>query len=242
MNYSGVPQNPSRTWICKGARLRRNLIAATLRWKGLPIIHDADTGNPQSIGSNRVLDSGPQIPALNGVRGVAILLVIVCHFIAFALPYTPARWLRLVASVGGTGVDLFFVLSGFLITRILLASRQRPAFLTTFYARRILRIFPLYYGFLAAIYIAVPLLHLGQPIPFGIQLWAWTYTQNVAMTFLPHPATDLWQWTPHLWSLAVEEHFYLVWPLIVKLTSPARLPLVLLATIPFSILSRGLVM
>src|SRR5207245_1787257 len=74
--------------------------------------------------------------------------------------------------------------------------------------------------------------------PFSIQVWAWTYTQNVAMTFIPTPSVSLWHWTPHFWSLAVEEHFYLVWPFLVKFSDRRRLPAILLGTIPFAILSR----
>lgn len=187
-------------------------------------------------------DLGRHIPALDGLRGIAILMVIVCHFIGYGLRTHPAKGWVLVSSVGATGVDLFFVLSGFLITRILLAARGRPDFLRNFYARRILRIFPLYYGFLIFIYVLVPLLRLGQRSPLSVQWWTWTYLQNVGMTFFPHRPANLWEWTPHFWSLAVEEHFYLVWPFIVKVADAGALPFLLLGTIPFSILSRALVM
>jgi peptidoglycan/LPS O-acetylase OafA/YrhL len=181
------------------------------------------------------------IPALDGLRGIAILMVILCHFLAYGLSSTP-RILNLAGTVGGTGVDLFFVLSGFLITRILLAARGQPNFLKNFYARRMLRIFPLYYGFLTLLYVVIPLLHLGQPVPFAKQIWSWTYTQNIGATFFPISSTSIWEWTPHFWSLAVEEHFYLVWPFIVKFANPRRLPFILLATIPFAIFSRCLVL
>lgn len=179
------------------------------------------------------------IPALDGLRGIAISMVIVWHFASYALPFRPSRQWLAIAAVGGTGVDLFFVLSGFLITRILLAARSRPDFLRNFYARRILRIFPLYYGFLTVTYLLVPLLHLGQSTPLSVQWWTWTYLQNVSMTFFPHESRSLWEWTPHFWSLAVEEHFYLVWPFIVKVADADTLPFVLLGTIPFSLLSRA---
>lgn len=178
------------------------------------------------------------IPQLDGVRGIAILMVIAWHFVAYALPFHPSRQWLAVASIGGTGVDLFFVLSGFLITRILLAARGRPDFLRNFYVRRILRIFPLYYAFLVVIYLIVPLLHFGRT-PFSVQWWNWTYLQNVSMTFFPHESQTVWEWTPHFWSLAVEEHFYLVWPFIVKFASAESLPFVLMGTIPFSIASRA---
>ena len=162
-------------------------------------------------------------------------MVIVCHFVEYGLPVIP-RWLRLVPPIGGTGVDLFFVLSGFLITRILVEARGRPGFLRNFYARRVLRIFPLYYGFLFVLLFAGPL------PPFHTAIWSWTYTQDIAMTFFPSQPANLWQWTPHLWSLAVEEQFYLIWPFIVKFAAPRRLPMILLGTIPFAILSRALLL
>src|SRR3954471_2613011 len=93
------------------------------------------------------------IPALDGLRGCAILLVLLTHVNgAFGDAYAGHsidRWLSLTLAAGWIGVDLFFVLSGFLITRILLEAKTAPrGYFVNFYARRILRIFPLYYGFL----------------------------------------------------------------------------------------------
>lgn len=210
--------------------------------QSMPLKATGAAGGQPAVTTTGVTGLTRHIPALDGLRGIAILMVIVCHFVAYALPFTPSRSLLMISSVGGTGVDLFFVLSGFLITRILLTARTRPDFLKNFYARRILRIFPLYYGFLTLIYVIIPLLHLGQPTPIGVQLWTWSYLQNVGMTFFPHQSATIWQWTPHFWSLAVEEHFYLLWPFVVKLADARSLPLVLLGTIPISIISRGLVL
>jgi len=180
-------------------------------------------------------------PALDGLRGVAVLMVIVSHFIAYR-PGPPApRFFSLVGSIGAMGVDLFFALSGFLITRILLRARGRPHFLKNFYTRRVLRIFPLYYGFLFGIYIVIPALHVVPMMSVRQQLWSWTYMQNVVMTFNPVPSANLWQWTPHFWSLAVEEHFYLVWPFLVSHAHERRLQIILLGAIPFAILSRCIV-
>lgn len=181
------------------------------------------------------------IPALDGVRGVAILLVLIGHFFTYET-VAKTRVFTLLSSIGGTGVDLFFVLSGFLITRILLSTRESPAFLTNFYARRILRIFPLYYGYLFVLYAILPLLGLAQTPPARVQIWTWTYLQNVSMTFFPSRSQSLVEWTPHLWSLAVEEHFYLVWPFIVKFVDRRRLPWILACMIPFAVLSRWLVL
>src|SRR5688572_2559121 len=160
------------------------------------------------------------IPALDGVRGVAILLVLILHFSAYGHGLAPSALLidRLyyrVAGAGWIGVDLFFVLSGFLITGILCSARASEHYLRNFYARRVLRIFPLYYG---ALILLVVLLPWFWPDNAGIDSmardapWYWTYLSNLKI------ARDGWPESGaigHFWSLAVEEQFYLVWPLIV---------------------------
>jgi peptidoglycan/LPS O-acetylase OafA/YrhL len=118
-----------------------------------------------------------------------------------------------IRSFGATGVDLFFVLSGFLITGILYDSVQDPSFFRKFYARRILRIFPLYYGVLFSLILLTPWLgiHWGQ--------MKWTllfYLQNTGITgpfYAFHMSRNVS--LDHFWTLAVEEQFYLVWPLAV---------------------------
>lgn len=125
-------------------------------------------------------------------------------------------WLKVVAliSVGGwMGVDLFFVLSGFLITGILLDTREHPRYFTNFYARRALRIFPLYYSVLAVLLVLTPWLHLRWHTGHLAYL---IYAGNLASNLNPNleqvlPAVSFL----HLWSLAVEEQFYLIWPLLV---------------------------
>src|SRR5688572_8312610 len=121
-------------------------------------------------------------PALDGLRGTAILAVLVCHY-AVLLPRAPAvGWLE----NGWAGVDLFFVLSGFLITGILLDERGTPNYYRNFYARRALRIFPLYYGFLALTLLvalvvklaASPAAHEGLGHLWAAQPSLWTYTAN----------------------------------------------------------------
>src|ERR1700674_1160908 len=103
---------------------------------------------------------GGRIPVLDGLRGIAILLVMIFHFWHIGVTTGPALWERFyanAANVGWAGVDLFFVLSGFLITGILYDSRDDPHYYRVFYARRTVRIFPLYYAFLAVFCGIVPM-------------------------------------------------------------------------------------
>lgn len=164
---------------------------------------------------------------LDGVRTVAVLMVIFFHFF-YELNLPPL--ITKIANFGRTGVSLFFVLSGFLITRILLATKESPNYFSSFYVRRFLRIFPLYYFFLALIFIILPLIS-GKPFaPFNLQVYCWTYLQNFALAF---------RWDQvgprHLWSLSVEEHFYLFWPLLIYLLSIRKIAgaIVLIIVIAF---------
>jgi peptidoglycan/LPS O-acetylase OafA/YrhL len=160
---------------------------------------------------------GRREPVLDGIRGIAILLVLFHHLVLYAGMSGEAlfdrRVLRL-AQATWLGVDVFFVLSGFLITGILYDTKSSPRFFRNFFGRRTLRIFPLYYGVLTVVFLAAPLL-LGRPL-FGVaeggQIWYWTYLSNVDAA--------LHDWREplelgHFWSLAVEEQFYLVWPWVV---------------------------
>jgi peptidoglycan/LPS O-acetylase OafA/YrhL len=151
------------------------------------------------------------------VRGLAIALVMLVHFVGDATPRSLAQQLVVKgASYGVLGVDLFFVLSGFLITGLLLESKGHPRYFRNFYARRALRIFPLYYFVLAALFIVLPRLVTPSPLLEQArehQVWLWTYTSNFYIA-----ATSSWSsltYVTHFWSLAIEEHFYLVWPLVV---------------------------
>jgi peptidoglycan/LPS O-acetylase OafA/YrhL len=156
------------------------------------------------------------IPALDGVRGLAILLVLAFHGSElFRLRESTIAGTLLAR--GWCGVDLFFVLSGFLITGILVDTRGAKNYFASFYARRFLRIFPLYYGFLAVWFFILPRV-IDSPATFGVerQRWFWSYASNFAFAFdRDIPALS------HFWSLAIEEQFYLVWPLVV-LVLPRR--------------------
>jgi peptidoglycan/LPS O-acetylase OafA/YrhL len=151
-------------------------------------------------------------PAIDGLRGLAILLVVAYHNYGF-LGYTNFGWL---------GVDLFFVLSGFLITNIILVEKEDPNFLKKFYIRRVLRIFPLYYLFLIIFLWILPSLGIAKnelKYYTSNQAWLWTYLQNWKFSFDLAPDAKL---MTHLWSLGVEEQFYLLWPLTIILVKSKR--------------------
>jgi peptidoglycan/LPS O-acetylase OafA/YrhL len=164
--------------------------------------------------------SRQHVPALDGVRGVAILLVAACHGGMTILPEGPGAvdTLRHLFYQGVYGVDLFFVLSGYLITGILLDTRDDPGYFRTFYWRRALRIFPAYYAYLALVFLVL------RPLfaPWGPPAWPYLiYVQN----YLPGHGEGQ-PLLGHLWSLAVEEQFYLCWPALVYLVPQRRLALV----------------
>jgi len=172
----------------------------------------AETSTP----SSRVSLSG-HLPGLDGVRGLAILMVLATHFVGGATAHTLLQ--RIVVKAAGyglLGVDLFFVLSGFLITGLLIRAKGRPHYFRNFYARRTLRIFPLYYGVLAGLYLILPRLTTVTPMLAEAakhQAWLWTYTSNFYLAYVSDWNTLTY--VNHFWSLAVEEHFYLLWPLVV---------------------------
>lgn len=149
-----------------------------------------------------------RIPSLDGLRAISIALVVFGHMAGtqgFPISYEGADYLRL----GSLGVRMFFVISGFLITGLLLRELATSGRidLARFYVRRSLRIFPAYYAFLAIVFLA----GMGGLLQFqpGDFLHALTYTSNY------HPARS-WN-LGHTWSLAVEEQFYLLWPAILVL-------------------------
>ncbi|HEU4732167.1 MAG TPA: acyltransferase [Kofleriaceae bacterium] len=181
--------------------------------------------------------SSATIPALDGVRGLAILLVLAHNLSPFE---GGERWIDHWAGVASTfgwvGVQLFFVLSGYLISGILLDTRGAPGYYRGFFGRRVLRIFPLYYGFLVVCLIVLPALGLAPDRLLedrDNQIWLWTYLINWAEPLGAGVAAF-----PHFWSLAVEEQFYLVWPLVVRRTTPRRLLKVAVAVAIIAFVSR----
>lgn len=174
------------------------------------------------------------VPALDGVRGLAILAVMAFHF-TLRMPDATSgdRLVHRVLGAGWAGVDLFFVLSGLLITTLLLDAKGAPHYYRTFYGRRALRIFPLYYGFLAAYFLLV--VRTGTTgndhYLWHEQGWWWSYLDNWWLAFVRRTEPPNYFWTGPFWSLAVEEQFYLVWPTLVLLLTRRRLAVVCAAII-----------
>jgi peptidoglycan/LPS O-acetylase OafA/YrhL len=164
-----------------------------------------------------------RIDALDGLRGVAVLLVMGFHFAAVYPLADSGRLDRLAEGLlqsGWCGVDLFFVLSGFLITGILYDSRASAHFFRNFYARRVLRIFPLYYGLLAVCFLVLPWFSLLAAADCrriaADQGWYWLFLSNIKMAVDGPPNFGPISGMAALtWSLAIEEQFYLLWPLLV---------------------------
>lgn len=181
----------------------------------------ADQDAP-SVSSASLPSQGRRLPVLDGLRGVAILLVLMDHLFWSNSNPAGGRAIQLLArvrSAGWVGVDLFFVLSGFLITGILYDTLGQEHFFRNFYARRSLRIFPLYYGFLFVMTVIVTLMgwHWSPMIYRAL-----SYTQNLSLGRLPEFTDAPWVNINHFWSLAVEEQFYLVWPLLIFLLKTRR--------------------
>lgn len=173
--------------------------------------------------------SARHIPALDGVRGIAVLIVMVLHFAVMAPASGLESAILAAVGIGWAGVDLFFVLSGFLITGILIDARDGEGYFRNFYMRRALRIFPLYYLFLAIIFWVLPLLTGAERDPLGPQLWMLSYLGNFLFSFGGWEAVP--GHTTHLWSLAIEEQFYLIWPFVVFHSSRKALVRVCLGAI-----------
>jgi peptidoglycan/LPS O-acetylase OafA/YrhL len=156
------------------------------------------------------------VPELDGVRGLAILAVMVYHF-GQCYPSSPHNLLATAISLGWSGVDLFFVLSGFLITTILIGTKSDPHFFRSFYIRRGLRILPLYYAYIFLFaFVFLPVAHhfhrFGRFHVGQLSLY-WVHLSNWSSALGPLADSPVGQ----MWSLAIEEQFYFFWPLLIFL-------------------------
>jgi len=180
-----------------------------------------------------------RLPDLDGLRGVAILMVVLFHYVLLPDLWRASPFSLQVFCSGllASGVNLFFVLSGFLIGGILLDHRTSPAYFRAFYGRRIFRIFPVYYGFLVLTAIAGVVQHAhGTPTPVfdaGTPYWLFfLFLQNFSLAWYGD-----WKWitVTMAWSLALEEQFYLTLPIAVKklgTQTPARISIILVVVAP----------
>lgn len=158
-------------------------------------------------GGNPARDFGARVPELDGIRGIAILAVLFYHVFSYTM--LRRSWTGLAHTVaratenGSHGVDLFFVLSGFLITGILLDTRWDAHYFRNFYARRAIRILPLYYSVLLIILLCYR--HSGKYV-----FLSFFHFSNIS------PILGITMINGAMWSLSVEEHFYLCWPWILR--------------------------
>jgi peptidoglycan/LPS O-acetylase OafA/YrhL len=163
-----------------------------------------------------------RLPALDGLRGVAILMVLLFHTTFVRSGSVAEAVLHgLFRNFGWCGVDLFFVLSGFLITGILWEAKGGSHYFRNFYARRVLRILPVYYGYVLLLFLIAPRVSARALDVGDDAVFYWIYLQNFATA-----AAGDWVHSRFLnlfWSLAVEEHFYLVWPWVVLALRRRRL-------------------
>jgi len=194
---------------------------------GTPAHADALAGGNASSWSRH-------IPALDGIRGLGVILVLLFHYGSSAMALGLGTSFLQLTGIGWSGVDLFFVLSGFLITGLLYDAKGKQNYFKHFYARRTLRIFPLYY-FAAAVVIVLAIV-TGYGILGGSNpIWILLYVGNFQMAIEGGGSI-----LDHFWSLAIEEQFYLVWPLVVLSLSRQKLMIVAAAMIVISPLVRTL--
>ena len=157
-----------------------------------------------------------KLPSLNGLRAISILLVIISHYVMyyFGVKHVPLDDTLVSFNLGHLGVNVFFVISGYLITSLLLREEEATGnvSLKNFYVRRTIRIFPAYYFVLFVYFV----LQLSSIIVIPNSSWATAITYTKYFNWYKDP------YTTHFWSLAVEEHFYLFWPLVFRFLPKQR--------------------
>lgn len=194
---------------------------------------------------NQGVSAPGRIPELDGLRGIAIGMVLICHYLQFDLNARHGSLTAYLVGLTGlswSGVDLFFILSGFLIGGILLDARDSPNYFRVFYTRRFFRIVPIY----AVVLLLFPITAmLVSPATFRSVAWLFdkpmpwvsyaTFTQNFWMA---RQNVEGAVWLAPTWSLAVEEQFYLTLPVLIALLPRRKLVTVLLAVICGATLMR----
>src|SRR3954465_4025832 len=175
-----------------------------------------------------------KIKEIDGLRAIAILLVVAWHYLGASDGPQSLPWRMFI--FGRCGVDLFFVLSGYLITSILLYHRDSPRYFSAFYGRRAFRILPVYAAMLM-VFLAGKLSGVGHTFFDGPLPW-WSYTLGVQNIFMSIHQSYGAIWLGGTWSLAIEEQFYLLFPLIVLWLPAAWLPRFLVAMLIASPLGR----
>lgn len=208
------------------------LILAPLKAGGISSITTAAQPQLRTVASQQLVKGARiaprKLPELDGIRGIAILMVIF-HHLSQAFPVQHGllgMWLA-VTKAGWLGVDIFFALSGFLITKGLLEAAEKPNYYRNFYSRRFLRLAPLY--LIALLLVALTTPHSGPFLALSLLYLAnFAKPLGIAMSYGP------------LWSLSVEEHFYMVWPAIAKNTTRKRLLWIAIAVCALTPLVRFL--
>jgi peptidoglycan/LPS O-acetylase OafA/YrhL len=175
-----------------------------------------------------------KIKEVDGLRAIAILLVVAWHYLGASDGPQSIPWRIFI--FGRIGVDLFFVLSGYLITSILLENRGSPHYFSAFFGRRAFRILPIYAAILS-IYLAGRLFGVGRTLFDGLLPW-WSYAVGLQNIWMSIHQTYGATWLAGTWSLAIEEQFYLLFPLVVFWLPPAMLPRFLIAILVISPIGR----
>jgi peptidoglycan/LPS O-acetylase OafA/YrhL len=207
--------------------MSRGFKRTVLRLEGKPTLNQpANIDHVATVGVQRPA----RVPELDGLRGIAILAVLLFHIGYFLVRSDvqgglPLRSYRFLTAYGWAGVDLFFVLSGYLISGILSDSAASADYFRTFYIRRALRIFPLYYSFLLGFYCLLPLFLMAMGRSRFVQAYVQPSTQVFAWLYVVNwfGGTRHFNHLPvsihHFWSLSVEEQFYFTWPALMKFFS-----------------------
>jgi peptidoglycan/LPS O-acetylase OafA/YrhL len=174
---------------------------------------------------------GSRLPELDGIRGMAITIVLLNH--SFSAPARHVAWLQDTFAIGWSGVDLFFVLSGFLIGGILLDVKKSSNYFKAFYARRAFRILPLYYVWVGGYFLIA--VFAGNPETWrSVPIYVFFLENSIRISHGPLGIV----WLSHLWSLCVEEQFYLVVPLAIRFLNRSWLVPILFMTIVIATVSR----